>query len=178
MKNTFIIMSVMCFSIFTKAQTLKLEKAESTMEILGTSSLHDWESNVEEFVVKAALADNQIRGIHFTAIVRSIKSGKSGMDNNTYKALEENKYPEIQFTTDQLTIQGKELLGKGELLIAGKSNEIPVRLTINNTSKLSVSGSIKIKMTDYGITPPTAVFGTIKTGDDITIQFDFTLIKS
>ncbi|MEP1791697.1 YceI family protein, partial [Reichenbachiella sp.] len=75
-------------------------------------------------------------------------------------------------------IQGKELLGKGELLIAGKSNEIPVRLTINNTSKLSVSGSIKIKMTDYGITPPTAVFGTIKTGDDITIQFDFTLIKS
>ncbi len=30
-------------------------------------------------------------------------------------------------------------------------------------------------MTDYGVTPPEVMFGTVKTGDDITISFDLYL---
>jgi len=161
-----------------QAQSLKSEKSESKMVIQGTSSLHDWESIVESFDVQSKLDKDQIVDIQFTATVKSIKSGKSGMDSNTYKALKEDKYPEIKFSSEGLNIQGDQLTGKGQLTIAGKSQEIPIKLTINQNAKTTVSGKIKIKMTDYDITPPTAVFGTIKTGDDITIQFNITLIKS
>ncbi|MEP2026600.1 MAG: YceI family protein [Reichenbachiella sp.] len=178
MKYILTIIIISCCAFLIKAQPLKFDKSASKMEIQGTSSVHDWESTVENFTVEANLNGDQISDIQFSAIVKSIKSGKSGMDSNTYKALKEDDYPEIKFESSQLRIQGNKLVGTGKLTIAGKSNEIPIDLDINQESMITVDGKVKIKMTDYDITPPTAVFGTIKTGDDITIQFNFTLTKN
>ncbi|MEO9965543.1 MAG: YceI family protein [Reichenbachiella sp.] len=178
MRKILIILSLVFFGIMAGAQPLKLQIAESSMKISGTSSLHDWTSDVEEYEAQAILADTRIADIQFIAKVKSIKSGKSGMDNNTYKALNESEYPDISFTSAELTIEGDKLVGYGQLTIAGKTRRIPLNLTLDNNSKISVKGEVQVKMTDYGISPPTAVFGTIKTGDDITILFDFTLNKS
>ncbi|SMD36866.1 Polyisoprenoid-binding protein YceI [Reichenbachiella faecimaris] len=178
MKYILTIFIISSCTFFSKAQTLKIEKGASTMEVQGTSSLHDWKSTVEEFTVEAILKEDQINNIQFSAIVKSIKSGKSGMDGNTYKALKEDKYPEIKFVSSQLNILKDRLIGTGQLTIAGKSKDIPINLIIKQNTTTTVNGNVKIKMTDYDITPPTAVFGTIKTGDEITIQFNFTLIKS
>lgn len=38
-------------------------------------------------------------------------------------------------------------------------------------SKISLIGSKTIKMTDFGVDPPKAMFGTITTGDAIDIKF-------
>ena len=38
-----------------------------------------------------------------------------------------------------------------------------------------VSGAYPMKMTDFGIEPPTALLGTMTTGDDVTINFNLTL---
>jgi hypothetical protein len=46
-----------------------------------------------------------------------------------------------------------------------------VKVFMPSTGQLAFEGSQTIKMTDYGITPPTALFGTLKTGDEITITF-------
>ena len=35
-------------------------------------------------------------------------------------------------------------------------------------------GAQQVKMTDYGVDPPTALFGVLKTGDAITISFNTT----
>jgi hypothetical protein len=32
-------------------------------------------------------------------------------------------------------------------------------------------------MTDYGVSPPTAMLGTIKTGNDITVSFSSKIVK-
>jgi hypothetical protein len=42
---------------------------------------------------------------------------------------------------------------------------------------LVCKGSKRIKMTDYKVEPPSFMFGTIKTGDEITISFDVTLAQ-
>jgi len=34
---------------------------------------------------------------------------------------------------------------------------------------------VPIKMTDYGIKPPTALFGRLKTGDDVKVNFELTI---
>lgn len=178
MKKLIAIITLIIPIVFVNAQTLKLDKTTSELSILGTSTLHDWESVVEDFDVKAEITGQTINKIRFSAIVKSIKSGKSGMDDNTYKALKEKSYPDITFSADALVIEGNSIKGTGQLTIAGKTNEIPVNLEIEDTARLSVRGSIELKMTDYDVPPPTAVFGTIKTGDDITIKLSFTLNKN
>jgi len=70
------------------AQPLTLDKANSQLSILGTSSVHDWASIVEKFDASATLTANELTNVKFEAHVKSIKSGKSGMDKNTYTALD------------------------------------------------------------------------------------------
>lgn len=173
MKNTIFLFCLSIFNLTAIAQQVEIDKTKSNMEVLGTSSLHDWESKVENFEAIGELVDGKITNISFEAAVISIKSGKSGMDKNTYKAMNEKKYPKITFKSDQLDTKSDRLTGKGKLTIAGKTNEIPIDLAIKAASE--IKGSIKLKMTDYGVTPPTAMLGTIKTGDDVTIQINFTL---
>ena len=40
------------------------------------------------------------------------------------------------------------------------------------------TGSIKIVMSDYGIEPPVAMFGTLKTGDEVTIDFELKFVSN
>ena len=116
-------------------------------------------------------SSNSISDIYFAADVKSIKSGQSGMDKNIYKALKSDDFPKIEFKSENLKIEGNEITGKGTLTIAGQSKEINVNLElIKKDPRNIVSGTIALKMTEYGIKPPTAVFGTIKTGDEIKIE--------
>ncbi|MCB0855839.1 MAG: YceI family protein, partial [Bacteroidetes bacterium] len=63
--------------------------------------------------------------------------------------------------------------GKGQLTIAGVTKTITLNADckVSDNGQITCTGSKKIKMSDYGIDPPTAMFGTIKTGDDLTIVF-------
>jgi hypothetical protein len=46
-----------------------------------------------------------------------------------------------------------------------------VKAFIPVKGKLVFEGSQKIKMTDYGVAPPTALLGVLKTDDDIVLSF-------
>jgi hypothetical protein len=41
---------------------------------------------------------------------------------------------------------------------------------------MQISGSKKLKMTEFDMVPPTALMGTIKTGDEVTVTFNLNLI--
>jgi len=158
---------------------------DSKMVIKGTSSLHDWESDVVTLKGRGMVnVENQqphIRDFHLTIPVEAIKSGKSAMDNNTYEALNEESYPNIEFSLDEVqSISGGKVKASGELSIAGETR--PVTLTadydLQDSNLISLRGSYTMKMTDFGVDPPTAVFGTIKTGDEITVDYTLQLKKS
>ena len=42
---------------------------------------------------------------------------------------------------------------------------------------LRVTGSYDLNMTEYGLKPPTLMFGRIKVGETVTVKFDL-LLKS
>ena len=63
---------------------------------------------------------------------------------------------------------------KGELSVAGVTNKIqmPVSMTRVDKNKLKFTGSTAVKMTSFGIQPPTLV-GILSTGDDVKISFEW-----
>ncbi|PKQ45275.1 YceI family protein [Confluentibacter flavum] len=165
----------------TQAQEFNLANGESTLTILGTSSLHDWHIDAENQSGKISfknLEAGQIEKVTIDIVAESLKSGKSSMDKNTYKALKTNNHKNISFQLAEV----KNVVSKGNgafsvtatgyLTIAGTKKLIPLDFTINTTkASVKLIGEKKIKMTDFNVDPPKAMFGTITTGNDITIKF-------
>lgn len=171
---------VMLAWVVAPAQQFTSNQDESSMSISGTSTLHDWESAVEDFTATCKMDGDEMQSASFKAKVESIKSGTRAMDQNTYEAMESEKFPSISFISKSIKSDGNFITVSGSLTIAGESKSINLKLKREQwtAESLNVSGKYTLKMTDYGIDPPRAMLGTIRTGDEVTITFDITLYKS
>lgn len=99
------------------AQQVNLKNQESSLQVLGTSSLHDWEVVAKEQSGSITFKDMEaaeIEKISFEVIAESLKSGKSGMDKNIYKALNTNAHKKISYQL--VTVKGVEAKGNGNLM--------------------------------------------------------------
>jgi hypothetical protein len=153
--------------------------------INGTSNLHNWNENVVTATGNANATWNTDGSFSLDALtikmqVTSIKSDMGSiMNSNTYKALKSDVDPEIilvlslPINSIQSAGNEKTMPASCNLTIAGVTKAISMQVKVSNQAhgKLSFEGSQSINMTDYNITPPTALFGTLKTGKLITISF-------
>ncbi len=155
------------------------------MAIEGTSNLHDWQTKVMKLDLKAEFSVvnslvNTVGEVVLTADARSIKSDKGSiMDSKTQEALKTNKYPTILFRLKQLQSvemanKVSEIKTKGELTIAGVTRPVDmlVYTKLLPSGDIEVWGSYKLKMSSYKVAAPTALMGSIKTGDEIIVRFD------
>jgi polyisoprenoid-binding protein YceI len=62
---------------------------------------------------------------------------------------------------------------EGDLDLAGASRPVAFALTTGDDGR--VSGSARIKQTDWGIKPYSALFGTLKVVDEVDVEIDGTL---
>jgi polyisoprenoid-binding protein YceI len=171
-------------------QSMVLLSKESRVIIHGTSSLHAWQCKVEQYSGQlSALFENQnladIGSLVLSINANSIKSiGEKGeyydknMDKNIYRALNSEKYPTITFTLSQFkrksSATGKNLMveATGHMRIAGVTREVQLQGTCTATpTELVIEGKLPLKMRDYNVEPPTAIFGTIKTGNEVIIEY-------
>jgi polyisoprenoid-binding protein YceI len=157
--------------------------SNSTMQVHGTSTLHDWTSDVTEFTGtftrNGSGGIESIQSLEFVVKANSIKSGKSGMDRRTYSALDTDRHPDIKYSLINIEKAGDNGDGwsvynsEGKLSISG--SEKPVTFNVegreNGTGAIEFRGSTTLKMSDFGIDPPTAMLGTVRSGDEITIEF-------
>lgn len=178
---TFLSFSTQIFS-----QSYKVSNASSDLKVYGTSSLHDWHVDAED--VKGSLQIEvseevlSIKKLNVEIISESLKSGKKSMDKNTYKALETDKYSSIKFnylstkSITKISDNTYSVEAYGNLTIVGNTQKILLKFKLKTEdNKVSILGEKSIKMTSYGVEPPTALLGTIKTGDDLTIKFNIKL---
>lgn len=163
----------------------------SRFTIDGSSNVHDWQSKVTGITGTADLniengAFKGIRQLSVTIPVKGIKSPKGSiMDNKTYDALKQEDYPNITYKlvkVNSVTQKGGayEVSTTGNLTIAGVTKSVDITVTAKDlgNNAWQFEGSKPLKMTDFKISPPTALMGTMKTGDDVTIKFAVTVEKA
>lgn len=169
------------YSLQINSQTFTLNNSSSVLEVNGTSSLHDWHLETEKQSGKIVITNSEdlaISILNFSVETESLKSGKSSMDKNTYKALKTDDYKTIDFKFKsvkqvvKLENNSFKATLNGDLTISGVTKSISLDVTLNlSGTTVLLEGEKSLKMTDYGIDPPKALLGTIKTGDAIKIIF-------
>lgn len=185
--NILIAIVFMVASINLTAQTA-YEVKSHIIVVSGTSNLHDWTADVLKakgvFSVKVEsnkIAD--IQGVELKVDAQSFNSSKGSIMNSKIKdAINSKKHPEINFKATKLnsiTEKGgvTQINSSGVLTIAGTSQNITIDAVgkILSNGEIELTGSKKVKMTDYKVEPPTAMFGALTTGDEVTITFKVVL---
>lgn len=123
--------------------------------------------------------------------IRSLKStvalGASKMDEVMQEAMRAAANPVIKYVLTEMTVKGTvpdsgspvKFDTKGNLSVSGTTNAIDMEVTLERLAddKVKFSGSKVLKMTDFKIQPPAPklALGAIKTGDEVTIKFDWIL---
>ncbi len=169
---------------------------EAKMRMDGTSTIHDWhaESGVIGGSIEAdASFPDASKGkvspkVEVNIPVRALKSsGGRKMDSIMQEHMHMAEHKMIKYQVIELVPKGANAAGgvdytaTGALTVSGvtRTNSMPV--TISKTGdRLKVVGSTPLKMTDYGVKPPAPDIGLglIKTGDDITLKFEWTTEKA
>ena len=187
--KSILVMSLILTASHLFGQTNYVLSTGYKLTINGGSNLHDWTENVQKAGATGVVNWNsngtfEINTLTLTVYVQSIKSTEGGiMNGKTYKALKSDSHPTITFTlTSPLQVsQGSTTVtATGNLNVAGVTKKITFQAKVNSSpnSNITIEGSVPLKMSDFGIDPPNALFGALKVSNDVTIQFKTTFIKS
>lgn len=178
---------LLSLSLSVQAQNIYQLAGKPELKVMGGSTIHDWEMVASAATGNAGiLVDRQnISAIHMAEVTMkatALKSGKGQMDDIAYKSLKAGKNPNISFKLTSFKNLGSNKASvTGNLTVAGTTK--PVTFLVQYFVKgevVNVEGKANFNMTDFNIQPPTAMLGTIKTDDKVTVSFKaiFNLINS
>ena len=170
------------------AGTAPLALSSARVSLQGTSNIHaytasskavriaavDVEAAAGATVLDRALEPNAVRAFEVVIPTTSLSSPADGIDKNMHKALKASEYPDIRFRLQSLDAAGGT--AGGQLTIAGVERHVTLSIQVQRQeAALAVTGTTTLLMTDYGITPPKAMLGVLKTNPKVTITFDLVL---
>jgi polyisoprenoid-binding protein YceI len=166
--------------------------AAGRVTIAGTSNIHEYTAQTTNVrLTRVKLADGvsgpalwdqivtpgALEAFDIAIPAKTLSSPKEGLDKNMHKALKVEQHPDITFRFVRLEPgEAGTLKGVGVLKIAGVEREVSLTLkTAPQNGTLSVTGSVGLLMTDFGIAPPKAMLGMLKTDPKVTITFEIQL---
>jgi polyisoprenoid-binding protein YceI len=119
--------------------------------------------------------------------VAALACGNRAMERDLRRALRAGSHPSIVYDYERVTelaVAGGGSGGRrfdlgvaGDLALAGTERE--VRTTVAGErlapGRFRITGTLDLKMTDFGIEPPVALMGLIRAGDRLRVRFDLRL---
>ncbi len=110
----------------------------------------------------------------------TLSSPREGVDKNMHKALKAPEFADIRFKLGAIApATGGGYRAVGRLTIAGVEKEVTLNVQARrNNSALAVTATTDLLMTDYGITPPKALMGMLKTDPKVQIRIELVLDAS
>ena len=192
MKNFLVLSILCCYSVVYSQQSYNYPiDSLPSISISGTSTLHGWTVTAGEVTdfpsnLTLSLEETQtIDSFSFSVAVMSLDGGRGASTNGKIQtALQATTSPTITYSQSQPAALVKQadqwtLSSTGTLAMAGKEKAITVDVQLEEQDgTLVFKGSKDLKMSDFEMTPPSAMFGQIQTHDDITVHFEFRYLVS
>jgi polyisoprenoid-binding protein YceI len=174
-----------------RATQVELEP-ESKLWVDGTSSVRGWSCRAtamaaairaEGSTATAAILrqEKAISGVDLTIPVAQLECGNGTMNGHMRKALKLDEHPHITFrlASYDLATAGDTLRVTltGDLTMAGSTQAVTLTATgqAAGSGMLRVQGTHELLMTEFGIKPPSLMFGTMKVHDKVRVGFDLIL---
>jgi hypothetical protein len=164
-------------------------REDSHLWLEGDSNVRRWSCEAGELVPELSLErpaptapPSRVERAVVRVPVAGIECGIGRMNENLRTALRAGEHPEIRFEVTQAHFvsagtRGRlQLSATGMLTVAGVTRNLALEVAGSDTGDgaLRIRGQVAIRMTEFGIAPPTAMLGLIRTKDDVTIRFDLT----
>ncbi|HEY3134112.1 MAG TPA: YceI family protein [Gemmatimonadaceae bacterium] len=161
------------------------------LTIEGTSTLHDFHCKTDKinayvdvdpgYTKDLTKVARPIAAVKVNIVVKTLACGNGQMDRNMYNTLKADENELIKYT-----LSGYDILDgtaspssfvantSGTLVIAGKERPIAMQVSAERTSdgKAVARGEQTLRMSDFGIEPPSFMFGRLKVGDQIKVKFN------
>jgi len=173
------------------APALDLQPA-SRLWVSGTSTVRAFQCQAAAFdativssgadAVAAVLAgEKAVSTIEVTVPAQKLECRNGTMNEHMRKALKAKEFPTVVFRATSYDLaRTSESVGvtlNGTLTLGGVEKPI----TVNAQAKpgadgtLVVSGTREVRMTEFGLKPPTLMLGTMKVDEKITVGFEVVL---
>ena len=159
--------------------------------ITGSSNVHEWTAATSKIrVTRARLAPaaagaelwdtvlkpGVIEAFEIAIPAATLSAPKGDLDKNMHKALKAEEHPDITFRLVRFETAATGTRAIGMLKIAGVEKEVALPITVRRAgATLAVAGRVDLLMTDYGIAPPKAMLGMLKTDPKVTVTFETVL---
>ena len=161
-------------------------RPDSRLWLEGSSNVRDWRCDATSLdasidIDRAAeqAGETRVRRVQVRVPTYSLTCGRSQMDHIMYKALHVEDEPDCREIVGRFDVVADDemrdaLVMQGTLRVAGRERvvRVPVQLEELPDGTMRARGSLPILMTDYGISPPTALFGVLRTENRIVVKFD------
>jgi YceI-like domain len=195
LKNTLLALAIIvpASGAWTVANELLVLQPQSRLWIDGTSSIRSFsckagdvnaivEANGPNAIPQLLTGDKGVKAVKVTVPAERLDCGNGTMNEHMRKAikLEEAKTIEFRLTDYNVTRGADGIAGtiNGTLLLGGVTKPITMKAEGKpEGGMLHVTGSYDLNMTDYGLKPPTLMFGRIKVGQTVKVSYDL-LLKS
>lgn len=176
-----LVISFLGITTLATAQKSYTLDSKSTFSVAGTSTLHDWEMKSASGTGTANLTISnskltEIESLSITLAAESVKSEKKSMDKVAYETLKTDKNKNIKYvlkSAEKVNETTWELTGTYTIAGVSKLLKTTVKTTVTQNG-LNMQGTNKITFSEFGMKSPTAMLGTIKTGQDLTLKFNLT----
>ena len=172
----------------TSSTRLQIEPG-SELSIAGTSNVHDFHCKTNTFnayidvdpgytkdLTKVA---HPIVSVSVVIAVKSLTCGNKKMDENMYSTLQADKNQIIRYKLNGYDILNGSATGfaaktTGVLTILGKEKVVAMKIDAArlNDGKATAEGEETLLMSEFGIKPPSFMFGTMKVGDEVKVKFN------
>lgn len=177
MKNIVLFLIIFFQAIISEAQETTAirtmaDKEQSLITYSMRHPLHEWTGvsmDVSSVIVSEGVKSN-IKQVAVSVRIATFDSKNANRDSHMLEITEALKFPNITFSGNVMSTQGKTIQVTGELTFHGVNKPINFEVTtVDKGGKLEVTGGFTVQLSDFDISRPSLM--GIPTNEEIRIEF-------
>jgi len=162
--------TILIQNLLSQSLLIEGERGTSYVQYFIRHPLHSVKAinNDVRFTIEYDARGNKILKAEAVADVTKFDSGNSNRDSHAMEIIEALKYPTVNFTSNDVKLDGDNITVRGLLTFHGVTREITMLGKAKfNKGSLTVEGNFQISLTDFKVKRPTLLF--IPTDDTLEI---------